>query len=109
MSKTPDNFIKKIKKLDNYFILREEDKYFIISTTITIKEHIEKHYTFSTYAANRQKNLQIFFILGLDEDCVEFDKFRKREIPILVLPKNIASSKLDVIKDYLDAFVKMKF
>jgi hypothetical protein len=109
MTKTPNNFVKKLKKLDNYFILREEDEFFIIATKITIKEHIEIHYTFSTHIANKDKEFQIFFILGLNEDCKELNEFRKRELPILLLPKNMANSKIEEIQKYLDDFVKMKF
>lgn len=109
MTKTPDNLIKKLKKLDNYFILREEDEYFILSTKIIINEHIEKHGTFSSYITNKDKEFQIFFILALNENCKELNEFRKKELPLLVLPKNVISSKLDVIKSYIDEFVKMRF
>ncbi len=109
MTKLPDNFIKKLKKLDNYFILCEKDEYFIMSTKVTVKEFIEIHSTFSTYTTNKDKEFQIFFILGLNEDCNELNEFRKKKLPILILPKNIENSKIDIIKKYLDDFVKMKF
>lgn len=109
MTKTPDNFIKKLKKLNDYFILREEDEYFIISTKVIIKEHIEKHNIFSSYVTNKDKEIQIFFILGLNEDCSKLNEFRKKELPILILPKNIVSSNIDTIKKHLDNFIKMKF
>lgn len=107
MTKASNNFIKKLKKLDDYFILREEDEYFILGTNAIIKEHVEIHNTFSIHASIKDRKMWVFFIIGLDENYPELNEFRKKDLPILVLPKNIADSKISAIKEHLDNYVKM--
>ncbi len=113
MKKIPDNFVKKLKKLDNYFILKEEDEYFIIGTEITIKEHVEVHTTFSTYAIDKDKALWVFFVLRLYDkqfdDWEKINEFKERGIPILNLQLYLTSSKSDKLEIMLNEFVIKKF
>ena len=105
-----DNFSKKLKKLDNYFVLQHTDEYFIVATTKIFKEHIEVHNTFSTYATNRDREIWTFFILTIDDGQnfrSELAEFAKRKVPIILMPKDISNRKIETIEEYLD--VQMNF
>ena len=116
MTKILEDYIKKIKKLNNYLILQEKPTYLILGTTITIKEHKEVHLTFSTYTSNVQKHLNIFFIVSLEnlvtkevweKDYNDFSKMKEKNIPITTLPNfNVPMSKVsDEIEYFLDIYI----
>jgi len=104
-----EKFVKKLEKLENYHVLRQEPEFIIIGTKVIIKEHKEVHSTFSTYTSNLDKELPVFFILVLDKNLPEVKEYRKKDIPIIILSKPISNSKVDIIKKHLDDFIKIKF
>jgi hypothetical protein len=108
MTKSASDFVNKIKKLENYFILREEDDFLIIGTLLNIMEHIEIPTTFSCYTTNEERNLWLFFILELDEKGKNIKEFKKKGLPTLKLAKTICEGKLEKIKEKLDEFVNTK-
>lgn len=109
MTKTLENFTKKLKKLENYFILREEDEYFIVGTKIIIKEHKEVHTTFSTYTSNLDRELPVFFMLYFGQSSNIHDKFIKNNLPIFNWNSTNSNSSNDKIKLLLDEFINKTF
>ncbi len=108
MTKTLDNFIKKIKKLANYLILREEEDYLLIGTSIIIKEHKEiGGNIFQPYSKNIDKSVYICFIIALTEDMSNLKEFTK--IPILCLTSEEQNYKIDKLKECLDHFIQDEF
>lgn len=109
MTKTPDNFTNKLKKLENYYLLSEEKDHFIIGREITITEHIQQHNVFSFYERNIDKQIWVFFILGLNEQFERFKEYRRMKIPMLILATSIVNSSIDSIEDALDQYIQFKF
>jgi hypothetical protein len=108
MTKSASNFVNKLKKLDNYFILREEADFLVIGTLLNIREHIEITTTFSMYVTNEDRKLWIFFIVELDEKGKNIKEFKKTGLPTLKIPSNISEGTIEKIKNYLDEFVNTK-
>jgi ribosomal protein L31E len=117
MTKTLENYIKKIKKLKNYLILQEKPAYLILGTDIYIKELIETRMTFSTYSTTLEKKLNVFFIVSLENFVAEdvwkegiegIESFQKMDIQIVKLPIfNEPISKIsELIEHHLDAYIK---
>jgi hypothetical protein len=106
MTKTLENFIKNLKKLDNYFILQEESEYFILGTEIIIKEHKEiLGNVFQPFSKNVERKLPVFFLLNIDKPhAYEINKqFTKNDLPILNW--DLKTNNKD-IQSILDQFVK---
>lgn len=102
MTKTLENFIKNLKKLDDYYILREESEYFVMGTTVTFKEYREIHTTFSTYTSNLDKELPVFFVITFVKNESKIIKeFKKRNYPIL----NYTNCNIKNLKQSLDEFI----
>lgn len=110
MTKILHNFTKKLNKLDNYFILNEEKDYFIIGTHLTIKEHRTiTGNIFQLFSENIDKEFPIFFILAFNDTFSKFKEFRKRSIPILIMPKEFKTSGVALLQEDIDSFIKTKF
>jgi hypothetical protein len=111
MFKIFEKFIGKLKKLDNYYILREEENLIIVGTKIIIKEHKEMlGNIFQPRTQNIDKELPIFFIIAVCD--VPFDdknEFKKKNLPILYLDKYKLAKNSDSIKDILDDFIVDNF
>lgn len=108
MKELPDNFVKNIKKLDNYLILREETTYLIVATIITVKEYIEiTNNPFSIYTDNRDKDIITCFIINFVENNNQLREFSKRNslIPILLWPHKNKKCSADTIAKTLDDFM----
>lgn len=108
--KTLQEFIKKIKKLKNYYVLCEDDKFLLLGTHICIKRQIESnHNVFMPYSAIVSIKPHIIFILSLDKDEKSLEKYRDLSIPIYNFPKHILSLKgltEEEIEVYVDKFVE---
>lgn len=102
MTKTLENFIKKLKKLDDYYILREESEYLLVGTEIIIKEHKEVHTTFSTYTSNVDRKVPVFFMIIIGESQAQHKIFVKNDLPVLEYHANMKDVKVT-----LDDFVAM--
>jgi hypothetical protein len=111
MSKVLDKFIKSIKNLDNYYVLREDGKHLVVSTKITIKKHHENlNNVFQPYSANVDINLNVVFAIPFTDEFPEKEEYRKRDIPLLILTKKILFSKDEnfIIEECLNRFVETK-
>lgn len=107
MTKTLENFIRKLKKLKNYIILREENnEYFIIGTKIIIKEHKQiLGNVFQPFNEIIDKALPVFFMVNINPLSIH-DKFVENDLPIFNLNPNNLNLSNDKIKLLLDEFVK---
>ncbi len=100
-------FIKNIKNLENYYVLKEEPNYLIIGKEIIIKRHHEKlGNIFMPYYENVEKSFSIIFLLVLEEDN-EVKKYKEKNIPILAWPAHMKSVKIEIIKKYLDDYIEL--
>ena len=108
MFKNFEKFLKNLQKLDEYYILREEDDFVIVGTTIIIKEHQEMlGNIFQPRSQNVDKKVPTFFLIAISE--VPFDhakEFKKKNLPTLYLTKYQLVKSAEYIKDILDAFVE---
>jgi len=107
MFKNFEKFLKNLQKLDNYYILRQEEDLLIIGTTIIIKEHQEMlGNIFQPRSQNVDKKIPTFFFISISE--IPFDnakQFKNKKIPILYLDKYQLVKNADTIKEILDSFV----
>lgn len=109
MTKTLDNFIKNIKKLDNYSLLREEEDYLLIGTCTTVK--INKPLTGNIFQPQFvnivNKDIYICFIISLIHDKSKLKRFQ--EMPILYIPTSAKSYNPKKLQEFLDSFISMTF
>lgn len=77
MPKILDNFIKEVKKLDKYLVLKEEkDDYLIIGIQIDVKLYKEIKSTFSNNQKITDKSIYVYFRIAFtkkDSKLQEFD------------------------------------
>lgn len=68
MPKILDNFVKEVKKLSNYLILKEEkDEYLIIGTKIDVKLHKEVRGTFTNLQQILEKSFYVYFRIAFTQ------------------------------------------
>lgn len=107
MFKNFEKFLKNLQKLDEYYILRQEDDFVIVGTTIIIKEHQEMlGNIFQPRTQNVDRKIPTFFFIFISE--VPFDnakEFKNKKIPILYLDKYQLAKGSEAIKEILDNFV----
>lgn len=111
MRKILEEFTQNVKKLENYYILREENEYLVIGTSIFIKKYHEVlNNVFQPYTSNKDMNFKVFFIIPFKNEFAELEEFKERKIPILILTKKILYSqdKRFTVKELLDDFVELK-
>lgn len=111
MTRILDKFIKSIKILDNYYILREESTHLTIGTTISIKKHHEVlNNVFQPYNKNVDVDIFVAFIVPLKVGFPELKEFKEKKIPTLFLTKKVLDGKDETvpIKEYLDDFIDRK-
>jgi len=107
MFEIPEKFVKKLEKLDDYYILRHNKEAIIVGTKIIIKEHKEiLGNVFQPFSKNIDKELPIFFLITLEKNPLDITKeFIKRKLPVLNLNKTQVSFSTENIKKLLDEFV----
>lgn len=103
-----EKFVKKVEKLDNYCVLRQEKELIILGITVSLKVLIDKNQ--NPYGGWIPKPLPrkvaTFFIATFLPLTKEIQEFKKQEIPILILDKAKMSASLENIKYILDDFVE---
>lgn len=106
-----EKIVKTIKKLDNYYVLRQEKEHIIVGTKIIIKEHKEfLGNVFQPRTQNIDKELPVFFLVTIAAKPLEIDKmFLKNRLPILSVNNKKGVATLENIKNLLDAFVVNNF
>lgn len=106
-----EKFVKKLEKLDNYYVLRQEQEFIIVATKIIIKEHKEfLGNVFQPRTQNIDKELPIFFLITIEKKPLEITKeFIKRKLPILYLDNKQLSSSIENIKQLLANFIADNF
>ncbi len=101
MTKISEKFIKNIKKLDNYYLLKENSDYLIIGTEIEVIEHQEINTNiFMPYTKKIQKKIYTAFMLIINESK-ESQEYINKKIPILTIPSNL---KISSLKEHLDNY-----
>jgi hypothetical protein len=111
MTRILDKFTKNVKKLDNYYVLREESTHLVLGTMVNIKKHHEVlNNVFQPYSHNINVNIYVAFVIPLTDDFPELKEFKEKKIPILFLPMNLLNGKdeTDPIKECLDHFIDKK-
>lgn len=111
MRKILEEFTENVKKLENYYILRENNDYLLVSTTINIKKYHEVlNNVFQPYTSNKDMTFNVFFAIPFKDKFLELEELKKRKIPILILSKKILYSqdKKFTVEDLLDDFVELK-
>lgn len=110
MSKTRDNFTKKLNKLDDYFILNEEKDYYVIGTNVTICRHRSINGNiFQPFSENINVDIPIFIILAFKDNLPTLKEFGHFPIPLLVLPNSILKDPIEIIQHHLDNYVIKNF
>jgi len=106
-----EKFVKKLEKLENYYILRSEQDSIIVATKIIIKEHKEfLGNVFQPRTQNIDKELPVFFLVTIEKKVLTMSKeFIKRKLPILNLNKAQYPLNTENIKLWLDEFVAENF
>jgi len=107
MFKIFEKFLIKFKKLENYYILRQEQELIIVGTKIIIKEHkVILGNIFQPQSKNIDKELPVFFLISIKGTTSLIDKdFIRYKLPILILNKNQLLKEKDDLKDILDEFL----
>lgn len=107
MFKIFEKFLGKLKKLDKYVVLREEENLIIVGTKIIIKEHKEMlGNIFQPHSKNIDKELSVFFIIAIRDMPFDNEKeFKRKKAPIIYLDKYQLAKSSESIKEILDDFV----
>lgn len=107
MKELIEKFVKKLEKLEDYYILRQDDEAIIIATKVIIKEHKEfLGNVFQPRTQNIDKELAVFFLILIGKPSLKINKeFIERDLPVLTLNKKQISSKTEDIKQILDQFI----
>lgn len=111
MANLLDKFTKNIKKLEDYYILGENDSHLLVGTQITIKRHHEVlNNVFQPYTSNKDIDFNVFFVIPFKDAFPELEFYKNKNIPLLRLTKKILFSKDEkfCIKTCLDDFVELK-
>lgn len=109
MTKVLEKFAKIVKKLDNFYVLKEENNYFIVGTEVIIPTPCEYNTSmFQSYVQNVEKTFYISVMLVIKEDEDVIEEYNKKRIPILIIPSHLKSSNLRSIQNYLDEYIKNK-
>lgn len=108
MNKTLEDFTKKVKKLDDYFLLREEGEYIIVGTKIIIKEHKEfLGNVFQPRTQNIDKELLIYFVIITNQtDPKKIKEFKSKQTPMFTLTNKHLTLSLENLNIVLEEFVK---
>jgi hypothetical protein len=112
MSRLLDKFTKTIKKLDNYYLLKEDSTHLTVGTAVTIKKlHEISNNVFQPYSNNIEVTMHVYFVIPLNAQFYKLEEFKEVNVPTLVLTKEVLHGKDESIsiKEYLDDFVDRKF
>ena len=106
-----DKFVKKLAKLENYCVLRQEKEHIIVGTKIIISEHKEfLGNVFQPRSQNVDKELPVFFLVTVAKKPLDIDKmFIKHKLPILSINNKKGISTVEGVEDLLDEFVINEF
>ncbi len=87
MTNSLEKIAKKIKKLPEYFILKQAEDFLIIETKITIKEHKEVlGNPFQPWSRNIDKSFSICFVIITEQTPLDsIIEFKERKIPTIRL------------------------
>ena len=107
MFEIPEKFVKKLEKLDDYYILRQDKESIIIGTKIIIKEHKEiLGNVFQPFSKNVDRELPVFFLITfVKNDSKLIKEFIKRNYPILTY----TNCNIKDLKQSLDEFISSRF
>ena len=107
MFKIFEKFLKNLKKLDSYYVLRQEENLIILGTKVIVKEHQElMGNIFQPQTRNVNKELPVFFLVSVEGDKSSLNQdFRVFKLPILILNKNQLILENDNLKDLLEKFL----
>jgi|ERR1044072_576882 hypothetical protein len=104
------NFIKKIKKLKNYYVLSENEDFLLLGTQVFIQRKIDiSANIFQPYSTVVNIKPHIILILALNDNSSELKFYKDLDIPIYIFPKNILSLNgltEEEIEGYIDKFVE---
>ncbi len=110
MIKISEKFFLKLKKQENYYILRHDDESIIIGTNFLIKVHKENlGNIFQPRHDNIDTPFPLFFLITANEKNELTKDFKKRKLPIYVLSKKIMESNNEDIRQALDEFTLESF
>jgi GTP-sensing pleiotropic transcriptional regulator CodY len=101
-----EKFVKKLEKLENYYVLRQEPTAVIVGTKIIIKEHKEiLGNVFQPFSKNVDRELPVFFMINIGKSLRTHEQFIKNKLPILnwnpKMNKDIQSTLDNFVKEWM--------
>ena len=93
-------FILKVNKLNNYYILNEQESTITVSTTITLKETKSMMGNiFQPLTKEIDKEIAVFFLINMaNEPSSLVTQFLNRKLPVLNISKGEMASKPDTLQ-----------
>ncbi len=118
MFKILEKFVQNLKKLDNYYLLRQEEEYIIVGTKIIIIEYkiISQPDSFTTITPNElnkdyfKKELPVFFLVTNTKKSSEIEKtFKNNKLPVLDISGTKKNPNIEDMEELLTDFIKSSF
>jgi len=106
MTKSFEQIIKKIKKLQGYYILSQEETCLIVGTKIKFREYIELHGNpFQPVTQIKDREIFTFFVITTPQTIIEkINEFKAQDFPILTI-SNMSVTLEEIeqsLKDFTD-------
>jgi hypothetical protein len=108
MTKSFEQFIKKIKKLQQYYILSQEETCLIVGTKIKFREYIELHGNpFQPVTQIKNREIPAFFVITTSQTPIKkINEFKVQNFSILNISNMSVTleeleSSLKNFKDYI--------
>lgn len=106
MTKSFEQLIKKIKKLQQYPILSQEETCLIVGTKIKFREYIELHGNpFQPVTQVKNREVPAFFVITTPQTTIKkINEFKAQDFPILTISNmSVTLEELEhSLKDFTD-------
>jgi hypothetical protein len=118
MIKSFENFVKLVKKLDDYYILSQDEEHIIVGTKVTVRDDTPIVNTMSSMLYRPMDNayheynkiLPVFFLVTIAKRQTDLDKiFIKNDLSILSINNQKNIDTLEHIRELFDNFIKYNF
>ena len=84
MTKSFEQLIKKIKKLQQYYVLSQEETFLMVGTKIKFREYIELHGNpFQPVTQIKNREIPAFFVITTPQTTIKkINEFKAQDFPI---------------------------
>jgi hypothetical protein len=105
MTKSFEQLIKKIKKLQQYYILSQEETCLMVGTKIKFREYIELNGNpFQPVTQIKNREIPAFFVITTPQTTIKkINEFKVQDFPILNIPS--MSVTLEELESSLKNFI----